>query len=483
MTQEEIPAEIQVEIEKEKAAYAKSTYKKRIEHRGFRQFRVRYRTKDFPKVTLGPFSSLTAAEEACRQHESATVHIGEAGVEKKLAEFERAREITFGSVLNRELSKVVEKNGKNHPDADRLRAALKCRELCDPTLSLLDSYHFQTYIDDREDMGIAGSTIKREMSQLTAIVEREWRRYPNIWDSNPASPKNLEMPEDTDHRARRLREAIDEDDEDEETKLRSVLNSSGHSPYLKVMFELAITLGMRQGEIRNMEWKDINFKKGYIHIPKTKTKRPRSVPLLYGMRTLLDEWKKYLKGRCRRLGIEKLPQMLFWKHNKKNKEITQITKNAVRIAFRKLCKKAGIDKPPLPIMVKNKAGKLVPKKERNAKGELVIVNKGNPDNLHFHDLRHEATSRLFEIHGLSQVEVMAITGHRTAAMNERYTHLKAQEIGKKITEVGGSVELPITKDEAEYLQIESKKLGMPPEDIVKLYLRQVIHGILIPAAA
>lgn len=47
--------------------------------------------------------------------------------------------------------------------------------------------------------------------------------------------------------------------------------------------------------------------------------------------------------------------------------------------------------------------------------------------LHFHDLRHEAVSRLFEI-GLNPLEVSAVSGHRTLQMLKRYTHLKPADL-------------------------------------------------------
>ena len=50
------------------------------------------------------------------------------------------------------------------------------------------------------------------------------------------------------------------------------------------------------------------------------------------------------------------------------------------------------------------------------------------ENLHFHDLRHEATSRLFE-KGLNPVEVATITGHKDTRMLMRYTHLRAEDLG------------------------------------------------------
>jgi integrase len=49
------------------------------------------------------------------------------------------------------------------------------------------------------------------------------------------------------------------------------------------------------------------------------------------------------------------------------------------------------------------------------------------ESLAFHDLRHEATSRLFE-KGLNPMQVAAITGHKTLQMLKRYTHLRAEDL-------------------------------------------------------
>lgn len=51
--------------------------------------------------------------------------------------------------------------------------------------------------------------------------------------------------------------------------------------------------------------------------------------------------------------------------------------------------------------------------------------------LRFHDLRHEATSRLFE-RGFSMMEVAAITGHKTLSMLKRYTHLSPHALAEKL---------------------------------------------------
>tara|TARA_B100000927_G_C16101921_1_gene323554 strand:- start:199 stop:390 length:192 start_codon:yes stop_codon:yes gene_type:complete len=60
-----------------------------------------------------------------------------------------------------------------------------------------------------------------------------------------------------------------------------------------------------------------------------------------------------------------------------------------------------------------------------------LKSKGNIKDLHFHDLLHEAVSRFFE-KGLSISEVSLISGHKDVRMLFRYTHLKAQDILKKI---------------------------------------------------
>ena len=51
--------------------------------------------------------------------------------------------------------------------------------------------------------------------------------------------------------------------------------------------------------------------------------------------------------------------------------------------------------------------------------------------LTFHDLRHEATSRLFE-KGFDTMEVSTITGHKTLQMLKRYTHLRAEDLVERM---------------------------------------------------
>ena len=54
------------------------------------------------------------------------------------------------------------------------------------------------------------------------------------------------------------------------------------------------------------------------------------------------------------------------------------------------------------------------------------------DDLHFHDLRHEATSRLFERTDLRDIEIASITGHTTMEMLKRYAHLRAGDLADRL---------------------------------------------------
>ena len=57
--------------------------------------------------------------------------------------------------------------------------------------------------------------------------------------------------------------------------------------------------------------------------------------------------------------------------------------------------------------------------------------KGNIKVLHVQDMRHEAISRFFE-KGLNIPEVALISGHKDVRMLFRYTHLKAEDILRKL---------------------------------------------------
>jgi integrase len=145
----------------------------------------------------------------------------------------------------------------------------------------------------------------------------------------------------------------------------------GRTPLLKQLIILAIETTMRRGELLGLRWEHVYLANRIAHLPLTKNGESRDVPL---SRRATDTLTALLEHR--RPGDE----LVF-----------PMSANSVRLAFERLRARA---------------------KMRD---------------LHFHDLRHEAITRLFE-RGLSIAEVSAISGHRELRMLQRYIHLRAADL-------------------------------------------------------
>jgi integrase len=160
----------------------------------------------------------------------------------------------------------------------------------------------------------------------------------------------------------------------EEEKLIKACQCSG-SPFLYPLVILALETGMRQGELFKLEWHNIDLSNRVATLPDTKNGETRRVPLS-------SKAVEILRKTSRQLGNNRV----FWCWN---------SQDSLKIAWQRMLKKEGFE------------------------------------NLHFHDLRHEATSRFFE-RGLDMIEVATITGHKTLQMLKRYTHLKAEHLALKL---------------------------------------------------
>jgi integrase len=63
---------------------------------------------------------------------------------------------------------------------------------------------------------------------------------------------------------------------------------------------------------------------------------------------------------------------------------------------------------------------------------IAACKRAKIENYTWHDLRHEALSRLAERGDLNVLELAAISGHKTLQMLKRYTHLQAESLAKKL---------------------------------------------------
>lgn len=154
---------------------------------------------------------------------------------------------------------------------------------------------------------------------------------------------------------------------------------------LSDIIHFAIATGMRRGELLALTWTDVDLEARTALLTTTKNGEPRLAPLS-------PEALKVLRRQVRNDGENR---------------VFPASGNAVRLAWERLKKRAGVE------------------------------------NLRFHDLRHEAISRFFEL-GLSTVEVATISGHKDTRMLMRYTHLRAETIAQKMDKLS---RLGATEDE------------------------------------
>lgn len=140
---------------------------------------------------------------------------------------------------------------------------------------------------------------------------------------------------------------------------------------LPIIIELAIETAMRRSELVMLRKDQVRGKVAFLE--DTKNGERRAVPLSKRALELLDSLPTPISGG----------------------RYFNLTLNTVSNYFPKACKTAGVE------------------------------------GLRLHDLRHEATSRLFE-RGFNMMEVASITGHKTLAMLKRYTHLSPHDLAEKL---------------------------------------------------
>ncbi len=157
---------------------------------------------------------------------------------------------------------------------------------------------------------------------------------------------------------------------------RNIFNHSNRlNNELYCIVGFALETAMRQGEILSMNWCDFSSSMNSVLLRKTKNGKLRTVPLTKKAVGFINLMKP-VTG-C-------------------NEKVFLYTSSGFKSAWRK--------------MVKNL----------------------NIHDLHFHDLRHEAISRLYELGILTDLEISSISGHMNLNMLKRYAHLRTSFLAKKL---------------------------------------------------
>ena len=342
-----------------------------ITNRGQYQFQAKIRRKGYP-IQIKTFTAKREAEAWARSIESEM----DQGVFIPRAEAERT---TLGAALERYLNEVTPLKKGCEQEERRIRAWLK-HPLAKRSLASLTSTDFAKYRDDRLK-SVSAASATRELaliSHLFTIAIKEWQLpLQNII-------QNIRKPKQEKGRERRL-------SPEEEAYLLQACQQSKASA-IETIVRLAIETAMRRGEILGLRWQHIDLKKQTIFLPDTKNGDSRTVPLSSRAVGALHAWPRSLDGRV-------FPQY----HHQDS--LKKAWGNAIKAA-------------------------------KNAYFAACTEHKTHPDpsflcDLRFHDLRHEATSRIAE--KLPNVlELAAVTGHKNLQMLKRYYHPKAEELARKL---------------------------------------------------
>ena len=224
--------------------------------------------------------------------------------------------------------------------------------------------------DARLRQGRSPSTVKKELAKLSVIYKLAAQEWGVGGLENPVL--NVARPKEKNSRTRRL----------EPGELERLLKVAP-TP-VGLLIRLALETAARLGELLALEWRDIDA--------------GRRVALLRGV-----------GGRGTKNGDDSRAVPLS---------------SAALVVLQEL--------QALPLSIDGRVFYWWAGSDSFNKPWARLCKKAEIEDLRFHDLRHEATSRLFENGVFEGVEVAAITGHKTLQMLKRYTHLRAADLAQKL---------------------------------------------------
>ena len=234
--------------------------------------------------------------------------------------------------------------------------------------------------DKRLAQGKANNTVRLELALLGHMFTNAIREWHIGLTYNPVV--TVRKPSPGPGRNRRF---VGE----EQARLFAAVDSHSN-PMLGWIVRLAIETGMRQSEILHLRCDQVDRERRVLRLADTKNGSARTVPL---------------------------------------------TKSATEVITAAL---ANPTRPPeTKFVFFGEPGRMGDRKPYQfTKVWQTIRRRLGLTDLRFHDLRHEAVSRLVEA-GLSDQEVSAISGHKSMQMLKRYTHLRGEDLVERLDRIAG----------------------------------------------
>jgi integrase len=309
------------------------------------------------------------------------------------AEFQRPASATAATLLGLIRDYLAEIN----PSADDRRILerwlIEDRLTDRPALGLDYDWALALVADEQAALRAPG-TIRHRIGALARCLD--WATRRERISANPLRllPKGYARYSDRrredEERDRRLSEA-------EEAAVRRVL-AGGYVPEGRqrplrlehraahaLLFELALETAMRLSELYTLEISQVRLAERTVFLERTKNGDKRQVPLSSVACAALRDWLETAASDPQRRLL--LP---FYDGNRK-----KTTSRLSRIWSR------------------------------------IFEHAGCPD-VRWHDLRHEATCRLYERTTLSDLQISRITGHRSLSMLRRYANLRGSDLADRL---------------------------------------------------
>lgn len=247
----------------------------------------------------------------------------------------------------------------------------------------------------KREQNLAPSTIRHRHGALARCFDWMVRKHPGVMAQNPLRLLKRGFAtyteEDGKHviaAGRKPKVDIERDrrlDPDEEMRIMRILDPM---PDEKTIFILALESAMRMRECYTLDIDQVSLKKKTIHLDRTKNGDSRQVPLSSVAATLLGD---YMEQQAEVIRQRKRRLFPFWNGRLDERTLDTTTSDLSR-TFR------------------------------------IIFSQAQVVDLHFHDIRHEATCRLYEKTKLSDVLIAKITGHRNLRMLQRYASLRGSDL-------------------------------------------------------
>lgn len=275
-----------------------------------------------------------------------------------------AKKHTVAELINRYRSTVLPNRPKSRPNHEiHLRwweNQIGYYFLSDVTSALITQCR-EKLLDEE----IAGgrkrgpATVARYMTTMSYVMNLALREWEWI-EINPFT--RVKKPKEPRGRVRFL-------DNDERERLLEACKASSNQDLYPIVV-LAISTGMRLGEILNLKWKDIDFSRSQLVVHESKNNERRAVPIVGLAHQVLSE-----RAKLRRIDT---PLVFPGKDANKPTKITNAWNHA--------------------------------------------LDQAAIDDFRFHDLRHTTASYL-AMNGATLAEIAEVLGHKTLQMVKRYAHL------------------------------------------------------------